>query len=120
MNNNLIHIILAIVLIVLLILLSDTFMFWMPPLAAMLVILLVAVVMCVWAGFVMKEGAGDEREKIHRMDAGRIAYLSGSAILTIALVVQGIKHEIDPWITLALGVMVVSKLVSRIYFEKYR
>ena len=120
MKNNLAHIFLAVVLVILLILLSDPMMYWMPPLAVTLVLLLVATVMCVWAIFVMKEGGGDEREILHRMHAGRVAYLSGSAVLTAALIIQGLRHDIDPWIALALVAMVISKLVSRIYFERYK
>lgn len=120
MKNNILHIILACVLVVLFVLLSDTFMVWMPPMAATLALLAVAVVMCVWAGFVMKEQAGDEREMIHRMNAGRVAYLGGIAVLTVAFIAQGFSHAIDPWITIALAVMVVSKLVARIYFDIYK
>ncbi len=120
MKSNLTHIFLAIALVILLLLLTDPFMYWMPPLVATLALLLIAAIMCVWTFFVMKESGGDERELLHRMHAGRIAYLSGSAVLTIALVVQGLQHEIDPWIALTLVVMVLAKLVSRIYFERYK
>ncbi|MEK7612202.1 MAG: hypothetical protein AAB407_02580 [Patescibacteria group bacterium] len=120
MKNNILHIVIVLVLVVLLILLSDPFMLWMPPLAVTLALLGVATVMCVLAGFVIKERSGDEREMIHRMNAGRIAYLSGLAVLTIAFVMQGFSHAIDPWIPIALVVMVVSKLIARIYFERYQ
>ena len=94
-------------------------MLWMPPLAVMLALLLVAVIVSAWAGFIMKEQAGDEREILHRMEAGRIGYLSGIGILLFALIFQGLNHHIDPWITISLVVMVISKLVARIYFEKH-
>jgi hypothetical protein len=52
------------------------------------------------------------------MHAGRTAYLSGIAVLLLALIVQGFAHAIDPWIMLALGVMVVAKLGARLFFDR--
>lgn len=120
MKNNIIHIILAFILVIMLVLLSDPFMLWMPPLAVTCAILAVAVIMIVWVGFVMKERVGDEREMLHRMDAGRVAYLFGVAVLTVALIFQGFSDKIDVWIATTLAVMVISKLAARIYFERYR
>ncbi len=120
MANNIFSIGIAVVLVGLLTLLSDPFMIWMPMGAQLAVLIAAAVVACVWAGFVMYEKAHDEREALHKMHAGRVAYLSGIAILTAALVVQGFTHTIDPWIPLALEVMVVSKLVARFYSERYQ
>lgn len=108
------------VLVGLLTLLSDPFMLWMPAEAQMAALLGAAVLACVWAGFVMYERSHDEREALHKMHAGRIAYLSGIAVLTVALIVQGFNHAIDPWISAALGAMVVSKLMARFYTERYR
>jgi len=120
MQNKLSYIITAIVLVVLLVLLSDPFMLWMPMGAQLTVLLAAAVFACAWAGFVLYERASDEREALHAMHAGRIAYLSGVAVLTLALVFQGLAHAIDPWITLALGVMVVAKLAARLYSDIHR
>ena len=120
MANKILHIGTAIVLVGLLILLSDPFMLWMPAKAQMAALLGAAVFACVWAGFVMYERASDEREMLHKMHAGRIAYLSGIAVLTLALVFQGFAHDIDPWISVALGTMVISKLISRFYSEHYQ
>jgi hypothetical protein len=35
----------------------------------------------------------------------------------LALIVQGMNHAIDPWIAIALAVMVVAKLITRLYEE---
>jgi putative flippase GtrA len=120
MANKLFHITTAIILVVLLVLLSDPFMLWMPEQAQMAALLGAAILACLWAGFVMYENAADEREVLHKMHAGRIAYLSGIAILTLALIFQGLAHEIDPWVSAALAAMVISKLVARLYLERYR
>ena len=120
MANKLYYIATACILVTLLLLLSDPFMFWMPAPLQMAALLGIAVLAIVWAGFVMFEKSHDEREAIHKMQAGRIAYLSGIAILTTALIVQGLAHNIDPWISLTLGAMVVSKLFARFYSEHYQ
>ncbi len=117
MKNNTPQFILAGVLVVLLFLLSDPVMLWMPPEAVSIVLLALAVLMTLWAGFVMKETRGDEREVYHRMNAGRIAYLAGLAVLMIALVVQGLGGAVDIWIAITLAVMVLSKLGARLYLE---
>ena len=118
MKHNFTHMVTALLLVVLLVLLTDPFMLWMPALGAMALLLCATILVCVWAGFVMYEKAGDERETMHRMHAGRVAYLAGIAVLTLALVVQGLSHHIDPWIAGALGMMVLAKLIARIFFEE--
>ena len=120
MKNNIIHIFLAIALPGLLFMLTDPFMFWMPSMVAMTVLFIAVVFLGIWTGFIMKEQANDERELQHRMHSGRIAYLSGLFVLTVGLVVQGFSHHVDPWIAGALWIMVISKLIARLYFEKFK
>ncbi len=117
--NNPLQISIAGILVFLLLTLADLVPFWMPTMGTMVALTLVSVLLLLWAGFVLFEKNGDERELVHRMNAGRVAYLSGLGFLTVALVVQGFAHDIDPWVACALGVMVVSKLVARTYAEKY-
>ena len=119
MENKTTHISIAVLLIVCLTLLSDPFMLWMPMGAQMAALLGAAVLLAIWAGFVMYERAPDEREAVHRMNAGRMAYLSGIVLLTVALVTQGLAHDIDPWVSLTLGTMVLVKLLSRFYSERF-
>ena len=95
-------------------------MLWMPPAVIASSLLAVAVIMCILMGFMLREQAHDERELAHRMNAGRVAYLSGLAVLTIAFIVQGFWGEIDPWITATLAVMVLAKFSARIYFDRHR
>lgn len=120
MGNKFFHIGIVLALVVLLILLCDPFMLWMPGAFQMMVLLGAAVCAILWSGFVMYEKATDERELQHSMFAGRVAYLLGVGVLTVALLVQGFQHSIDPWILAALGVMVVSKLAARLYAEHFK
>ena len=120
MKNNYIDISVALVLVFFLATLSDLVPFWMPKMNAMMALLAVSVLMLVFASFIMFENVQDEREAVHRMHAGRIAYLLGIGTLTIALIVQGFAHAIDPWICVTLAVMVISKIVSRIFADTYQ
>ncbi len=117
MNKNYLHISVAGVLAFFLLTLADLVPFWMPMMGEMTALLLVVILLLVWAGFVMQETAHDEREVLLKMKSGRVAYLSGLGVLMLALIVQGFAHAIDSWIAIALAVMVVSKLVSRLYLE---
>jgi hypothetical protein len=117
MNKNYLHSGVAIVLAFFLLTLADLVPFWMPMMGEMTALLLVVILLLVWAGFVMQETAHDEREVLLKMKSGRVAYLSGLGVLMVALIVQGFEHAIDPWIAIALAVMVVAKLVTRLYEE---
>jgi uncharacterized RDD family membrane protein YckC len=120
MQNKTTHILTALLLVVFLVLVTDPFMIWMPPFVGMLVLLTLAVLLCVWGGFVVSERASDERELSHRMYASRAAYLSGMGVLTVALIVQGLSHHVDLFVALALGTMVVVKLSAHLYLESHR
>ena len=117
MNKKYIQIIVAGVLTFLLCALADLIPFWMPMMGQMTALVVVTVLLAVWAGFVIQEKVHDEREVVLKMKAGRVAYVSGLGVLMVALVVQGLQHNIDPWIAIALAVMVVSKLLTRLFIE---
>ncbi len=110
----------AIVLIIMLILLANPFMFWMPSMMLLAALTVIAVLFCVWAGFVLTERASDEREEAHRSLASRAGFFAGAALLTIALLIQGLAHHIDPWIPAALALMVAAKVLTRIYASRFK
>ena len=117
MHKTYTHVVVALVLAFFLVTLADLVPFWMPMMGEMTALLIVAVLMLVWAGFIMREKAADEREVLLTMKSGRIAYLSGLLVLLVALIAQGMAHAIDPWIAIALAVMVLSKLFTRLYID---
>ncbi len=117
MNKKSLQVIVASVLAFFLMVLADFVPFWMPMMGEMIALSIVVVLLLVWVGFVMQEEARDEREIVLKMKAGRAAYLSGLGVLTLGLIVQAFAHNIDPWLTVALAVMVLSKLFSRLYNE---
>jgi hypothetical protein len=118
--KNILRIVTVLALVGLLVLLADPFMAWMPEAGLMAILLVSAALVCVWAGLILHERAADEREEAHRSQAGRAAYLAGVAVLTIGMVVQGLAHDIDPWVPGALAAMVSAKLIARFYADNNR
>jgi len=117
MHKSYVHLLVGLVLSFFLLVLADLIPFWMPMMGQMVALLIVVVLLLVWAGFVLKEHAHDEREALLTMRSGRTAYLAGLAMLLLALIVQGMAHAIDPWIAGALLVMVLAKLGTRLFVE---
>lgn len=108
----------AIILIVLLLIFLNPFKLLMPPpFLSMLIIFLIAV-FCVFAAIIWKENARDEREHLHRMLAGRYAFLAGSTILVIGIILQSLQHHIDRWLIFALVGMILAKLIGLGYSQK--
>lgn len=115
---NTLQTLLAGVLVVLLIAVTDPFMYWMPPAAGMLALVIAAGCIALFAGLVVRERGGDERDLANRSFAGRAAYLAGILVLTVALVVKGMNHTLDLWVPLALGVMIVAKVFAHRYADR--
>ena len=119
MKNNLLQeISISLILIVLLGLFLNPFGFWMPDALVMMIILGLIVVFAIFSGFMWKERAQDEREALHRMLAGRVAYLIGTGILMLGIIVQSSRHEIDSWLVFTLGAMILAKIFGVIYSRK--
>lgn len=117
-NNFNIEMISTAVLIALTILLLNPFDFWMPDMLLMATLTFTLVTFAAFATFILRESMGDEREVLHRMLAGRVAFLTGSAVLTIGIVFQALSHSVDVWLVITLVVMVLSKLIVRVYSDK--
>ena len=114
-NSFLPEIIVSGILIVLLILFLNPFDFWMPTILLMMMVLGLVVMFSIFASFIWRENSRDEREGLHKMMAGRIAFLAGTAVLVISIIVQSFKHELDFWLVFALGIMILAKITGLIY-----
>jgi hypothetical protein len=103
----------------LLVLLSIIFNPWnifMPGYVVMVLLIGAIVLYVVFAIFLWRENRGDEREAFHRLFADRIAYLAGSALLLIGIIVDELQRvPLDPWLVLALAIMVIAKVGGLIY-----
>jgi cobalamin synthase len=114
-NDSLHEMVVGAGLIVLLILLINPFGILMPSRVTMLLLGGSAILSLLFISFIWKEAAHDERESLHRLLAGRIAFLAGAATLLLGITVQTFQHHLDPWLVIALGVMVLTKLLTRAY-----
>jgi hypothetical protein len=118
MKNNLKETIVTFSLIAIAILLLNPFHFWMPDMMVMGMLAITLGLFGIFATFILREGVVDEREGQHRTLAGRNAFLAGSGVLTLGIVIQGYAHTVDPWLVVALIVMIVVKIGTRIWSDK--
>ncbi len=107
----------AFILVILLLIILNPFHLWMPDMIHVMVIIGLIAVFALFASFILREQASDEREGVHRMLAGRIGYLTGSAILIIGIVAQVLHNAVDIWLILTLVGMVLAKIGTRIYSD---
>lgn len=117
-NKNLKEIIVPFALVVLAVLLLNPFHFWMPDMMVMGMLAILLVLFGVFASFILKEQVFDERDDMNRSLAGRNAFLAGSVILMLAIVIQGYSHSIDPWLVITLIVMIITKITTRFWSDK--
>lgn len=115
MQNNVAESIIAFVLTVLLVFLVNPLDLFMPSMMQMLVVALSGLLFLLFAGFVWREQAEDEREELHRFLAARFAYLVGTGILMLSVLVQSFAHSLDPWVIAALIGMLIAKVAGRMY-----
>ena len=114
-NNYLKEAALSLILIVFALLLVNPFMFWMPTAFTMAAVAIFAIIFFIFASLIWKESSGDEREDINRLMAGRVAFLTGSGMLVVAIIVQSFTHSIDPWLVASLTIMVLAKVIALAY-----
>ncbi len=118
MKNNIKETIVTVSLIALAILLLNPFHFWMPDMMVMAMLAIALVLFGVFASFILREKTVDERDDAHKTLAGRNAFLAGSAVLMIGIVIQGYSHQVDAWLVLALIAMIFVKIGTRIWSDK--
>lgn len=105
----------SMILIVLLLIFLNPFNFFMPSEVVMMLIVALVVLFILFCVFIFREQASDEREVLHRYIANRYAYFLGSGTLVLAIIIQEMQHNLDPWIVVALVVMILAKIVGLLY-----
>ncbi len=118
MKNNLKETLVTVALIAIAILLLNPFHFWMPDVMVMSMLVGALVLFGIFASFILRERTADERDNQHKTLAGRNAFLAGSGILMLGIVIQGYTHSVDPWLVIALIGMVVVKIITRVWSDK--
>ncbi|MEK7628745.1 MAG: hypothetical protein AAB421_05035 [Patescibacteria group bacterium] len=110
----------AFIVMLLLVLLLNPFDVVMLSRAAMLIVLLLFIAFVVFATLVWREGSyTDERDSAHQATAGRMAYLAGASVLCIGIIISALQHSIEPTLLIALGTMVIAKIISSLYTRFY-
>ena len=118
MKNNPKETIVTLALIAIAILLLNPFHFWMPDMMVMCMLAIALVLFGIFASFILREKSVDERDDQHKSLASRNAYITGSGILMLAIVIQGYTHVVDPWLVIALICMVIVKIITRIWSDR--
>ena len=108
----------SIILIALLVLIANPYNLWMPNMVHLMVLGGAVGVFGLFAAFIFKEKVADERESSHRMLSGRVAFLSGSALLVVGIIYQSLNDKLDIWLPFILVVMIITKLGTRFYSDK--
>ncbi len=119
--NNKLHlgeIIVILLLIAILVLSINPSGLLMPMSMSMMVMVGFIVLFFVFAGLIWQESVHDERESLHRSEAGRWSFFVGLTLQATGIVVESFAHSIDPWLVYALIGMIGSKLVSRMYHQR--
>lgn len=115
MKHFLAELIVAVVFLVLLFALFNPWDILMPTYIEMVILAALVVLFGVFANFIWRENGGDEREKLHSMFADRVAFLTGSGILLVSVIVGELYGQLNPWILFTLAAMMVAKVAGLIY-----
>lgn len=118
-DSFIIEIVVATLLAVLLGILTYAHSTWMPSMATMTTLVLIVVAFATFAVFVWRENHGDEREQLIRYIASRVAFLATGSVLLLGIIVETFTHYTpNPWLGLALIVMVGGKIIGHTYGRK--
>ena len=108
------------IILCLLVFLLNPFNFWMPSDVVLMLAVSLLIFFGIFAGLILREKTRDEREAFHIMLADRIAYLLGSFLLVLGIVLQSIYSHVDFWLILTLGVMLLTKLLVLVWSKMNR
>ena len=79
---------------------------------------MLALALTAFAVYFWREQPADEREAQHRLLVARASYFVVGLVLLLAILVQCLHGPIDIWLPLALGAMVVTKLVGSSWLRR--
>jgi hypothetical protein len=71
-----------------------------------------------YSTFIYHERPADEREYELSLVASKHAYVIGSAIMSVGIVVKVIDHTLDVWLPITLAAMVITKTLSYFIHNK--
>ena len=110
----------SVLFVILLLFFLDPLMVLMPSQALYFLMVGAVLVFVLFAGLIWRERPLDERDEFHLMLAGRTGYLLGTVVLLIGVLVQSTSGHVDPWLVLALGAMIIGKLLGLFWSRRSR
>lgn len=117
-NNQVLEWIVGIAILFALAILINPFHLWMPNSLELTIAMILAVLVIGFSVFIWRERPRDEREAQHAASTGWVSYLAGGAVLLIAVLSQSLAHTLDWWVLVALGAMVVTKLIASALLDR--
>jgi cobalamin synthase len=85
--------------------------FVMPTSLQMIVLAVVLGLISMFLVLLWREQPDDEREMQNQALASRFAYIVGSLVLIVSLIVQSLNHDLDPAVPIALLAMIATKII---------
>jgi cobalamin synthase len=109
----------AVLFLVLVVLAINPWHIWMPTALWWLVVVVALIVFALFAIFIWREKARDEREALHTQQAGRVGFLIGAGVLVLGILYETHQGIIDWWLLIALTAMIFGKWISAWYSQRY-
>ena len=114
-NNFLVEIVLRTGLIGLLIFFTNPLNLLMSPQMHPFMTPVLVLLFIIFAAALWRETPGDEREQLHKFIASRFAYFAAVTVLIIGITYQSLNNAIDPWLVIAICIMLLAKILGLIY-----
>ena len=116
MKNKFIgEIVISLILIGFLVCFINPFDLLMPQQMHPFMVPLLVLLFVIFTALLWKEKPGDEREQLHKYIAARFSYFAGLVILILGIILQSIYSEIDPWLVVTICIMLLAKILGRLY-----
>lgn len=117
LGTTIIEVIAMVLTLGLLVLIANPWYMWMPPMMVMTLAGLLLLALIVYAVFIVREQARDEREEYHRLMISRMTLLTTSTVLVIGMIVGLFQEQVDPWLAVALAVLIATKTVGSLWLR---
>jgi len=111
-QHNKTELIISLLFIIILVLFLNPLGFWMPRTLSAIMLAGLAILFVLFVFGVLREGTGDERDKVHRARASRFAVLITAAGLLIGIAAQALSGHVDPWLVVGLIILVAGRALA--------
>jgi hypothetical protein len=109
------EIVIGVILVLLFLVFLNPFNLWMPEELVLIMLAAMVFLVILFGHLVWREHQGDERERFHKIHAGRFGYLVGLGVIGMAIIVEGVAGSVDPWLIVSIGAMIAAKIMGLLY-----